>query len=172
MFSLQSPLIILPQKTVAIAVINNIPGKVIFLSILAVYVPVGGMPFQRALGIVTVIQVGFEKGMYIPVSPRQIGLQVGFVRGAKTHFQMRQFTQSLSHPGKFFLQTLYLFHRVPLERRSRFWNQRTQADGHSANISSFTAFLDIRRLDPLDQPNELVNILLGLLRQSNNGIDF
>ena len=130
------------------------------------------MLFQRALGIVTVIQVGFEKSVYISVSPRQIGLQVGLVRGTKTHFQMRQFTQGLSHPGKLFLQALHLFHRVPLKRRSRFGHLRTQADGLSANASSFTAFLDIRRLDPLDQPNELVNILLGLLRQSNNGIDF
>ena len=130
------------------------------------------MLFQRTLGIVTVIQVGFEKSVHVPISPRQIGLQVGFVRGAKTHFQVWQFTQGLSHLGKFFLQALHLFHRVPLKRSARFWHQRTQADGHPANVSPFTALLDIRRMDPLDQLNELVNIFIRFMRQTNNGIDF
>ena len=57
----QPALIIFPKEVLAVTMVNNIPGKVIILFILPVNILVNGMLFQGALGIMTVIQISFEK---------------------------------------------------------------------------------------------------------------
>ena len=65
---LQSPLIVIPQEAFAVTVVNNIPGKVVILLILPVDIFVDGVILQRALGIVTIVQIGFEKSLCVPVA--------------------------------------------------------------------------------------------------------